>query len=111
MHHNKLLKILHEMGVEENLTCLLQRLYTAQETPVRAGHGTTNWVEIGKGEHQGCILSPAYLTSSHSTSCEILGWMKHKLGSRLPGEVSVTSDMQITPPFAHCMITHLEQMV
>ena len=104
------------MGVSENLTCLLQKLYTAQETPVRAGHGTTNWVKIGKGEHQGCVLSPAYLISCHSTSCEILGWMKHKLGSRLPGEVSVTSYEDNTTvgtlydhsPRADGVITHLE---
>ena len=48
--------------------------------------------------HQGCMLSPAYLTSIQSTSCEIPGWMNHKLESRLPGEISITSDMQIPPP-------------
>ena len=58
MHHNKQLKILQEMGVEENLSCLLQKLYTGQEATVRTGHGTTDWFQIGKGEHQSCILSP-----------------------------------------------------
>ena len=67
--------------------------------------------KLGKENNKAVYCHPAYLTSSHSTSREMLGWMKHKLESRLPGEVSGTSDMQITPPFAHCMITHLEQMV
>ena len=67
--------------------------------------------KLGKENIKAVYCHPAYLTSSHSTSCEMLGWMKHKLESRLPGEVSVTTDMQITPPFAHCMITHVEKMV
>ena len=69
-----------------------------EEATVRTGHGTTDWFQIGKGVRQGCILSPAYLTYMQSTSCEILGWMKHKLESRLPGEISITSDMQIVSP-------------
>ena len=60
--------------------------------------GTADWFQIGKEVHQGCILSPAYLTCMQSTSCEMPGWMKHKLESRLPGEISITSDMQMTPP-------------
>ena len=51
-----------------------------------------------KGICQGCILSPAYLTYMQSTSCEMWGWMTHKVESRLPGEISITSDMQMTPP-------------
>ena len=54
--------------------------------------------QMGKGVRQGCILSPAYLTYTHSTSQKIPGWMKHKLESRLQGEISVISDMQMTPP-------------
>ena len=57
-----------------------------------------DWFQIGKGVHQGCILSPVYLTYMQSTSWEMLGWMKHKLESRLPGEISMTSDMQMTTP-------------
>ena len=98
MHHHKLWKILKEMGISDNLTCLLRNLYAGQEEAVRTGHGTTDWFQIGKGVHQGCILSTGYLTYMQSTSCEILGWMKHKLESRLPGEISITSDMQMTPP-------------
>ena len=56
--HNKLWKILQEMGIPDHLTCLLRHLYTGQEATVRTGHGTTDWFQIGKGVHQGCILSP-----------------------------------------------------
>ena len=56
--HNKLWKILKEMGISDHLTCLLRNLYAGQEAPVRTGHGTTDWFQIGKGVHQGCILSP-----------------------------------------------------
>ena len=56
--HNKLWKILKEMGRPDHLTCLLRNLYADQEATVRTGHGTTGWFQIGKGAHQGCILSP-----------------------------------------------------
>ena len=56
--HNKLWKILKEMGISDHLTCLLRNLFAGQETTVRTGHGTTNWFQIGKGVHEGCILSP-----------------------------------------------------
>ena len=56
--HKKLWKILKEMGIPDHLTCLLENLYVSQEATVRTGHGTTNWFIIGKGVHQGCILSP-----------------------------------------------------
>ena len=56
--HNKLWKILKEMGIPDHLTCLLRNLYASQEATVRTGHGTTDWFQIGKGVHQGCILSP-----------------------------------------------------
>ena len=58
MDDNKLRKILKEMGIPDHLTCLLRNLYTGQEATVRPGHGTTDWFQIGKGVHQGCILSP-----------------------------------------------------
>ena len=58
MDHNKLWKILKEMGIPDHLTCLLRNLYPGQEATVRIGHGTTDWFQIGKGECQGCILSP-----------------------------------------------------
>ena len=59
--HNKLWKILKEMGIPDRLTCLLRNLYVGQEAPVRTGHGTTDWFQIGKGVQQGCILSPCLL--------------------------------------------------
>ena len=56
--HNKLWKILKEMGIPDHLTCLLRNLSAGQEATVRTGHGTTDWFQIGKGARQGCILSP-----------------------------------------------------
>ena len=56
--HNKLWKILQEMGIPDHLTCILRNLYAGQEATVRTGHGTTDWFQIRKGVHQGCILSP-----------------------------------------------------
>ena len=56
--HNKLWTILKEMRIPDHLTCLLTNLYVSQEATVRTGHGTTDWFQIGKGVHQGCILSP-----------------------------------------------------
>ena len=58
MDHNKLWKILKEMEIPDRLTCLLRHLYADQEATVRTGHGTTDWFQIGKGVHHGCILSP-----------------------------------------------------
>ena len=58
MDHNKLWKILKEMGIPDHLTCLLRNIYTGQEATVRTGHGTTDLFKIGKGVRQGCILSP-----------------------------------------------------
>ena len=58
MDHNKLWKILKEMGIPDHLTCLLRNLYAGQEATVRTGHGPTDWFQMGKGVCQGCILSP-----------------------------------------------------
>ena len=66
--HNNLWKILKEMAISDHLTCLLRNLYADQEATVRTGHGTIDWFQIRKGVWQGCILSPAYLTSMKSTS-------------------------------------------
>ena len=93
--HIKLWKILKQMRIKEHPTCLLRNLYAGQEATVRTGHGTTDWFQIGKGILQGCMLSPCLLTSMQSTSCEMLGWVKHKLESRFLGEISTTSDMQM----------------
>ena len=66
--HNKLWKILKEMGIPDHLICLLRNLYAGQKAIVRTGHGTTECFQIGKGVHQGCICHPAYLTYMQSTS-------------------------------------------
>ena len=68
VNQHKLWKILKEMGIPDHLTCLLRNLYAGQEATVRTGHGTTDWFQIGKGVHQGCILSPCCLTYMQSTS-------------------------------------------
>ena len=85
-------------GIPDHLTCLLRNLYAGQEATFRIRHGTMDWFKIGEGEQHGCIFNSAYLTYMPSTSCEMLGWMNHKLESRLLGEISITSDMQMTPP-------------
>ena len=90
------MKILKEMGILDHLTCLLRNVYASQETTVRTGRGTTDWFKIEKGVYQGCILS-SYLSSVQSTSCDMLGWMTHRLESRLSGEISTTSGMQMIP--------------
>ena len=90
--HNKLWKILQEMGILYHFTCLLRNLYAGQEATVRTGHGTTDWFQIGKGVHQGCILSSCLFNFYAEYIMEMPGWMKHKLESRLPGEISITSD-------------------
>ena len=91
-------KILQEMEIPDHLTCLLRNLYAGQETTVRLD--MEQWIssKLGKKYVKAVYCLPAYLTYMQSTSCEILGWMKHKLESRLPGEISITSDMQMTPP-------------
>ena len=90
---NKLWKILQEMGISDLLTFLLRNLYTGQEAIVKTGHGTTDWFQIVKGVHQGCILSP-YLFNLYAEYI----MRKPGLESRLLGEISITSDMQMTPP-------------
>ena len=87
--HNKPWKILKDMRVSDHLTCLLKNLYSGQVATVGTGHGTTNWFQIGKGVCQTIYCHPAYLTYTQSISCELPSWIKHKLESRLPGEISI----------------------
>ena len=96
--HNKLWKILQEMRIPDHLTCFLRNMYAGQEATVRTGHGTTDWFQIGKRICQGCILSPCLFNLYAEYIMRMLGWNKHKLESRLLGEISITSDMQMTPP-------------
>ena len=90
--------ILKEMGTPDHLTCLLRNLYAGQEAAVRTRH-RTDWFQIGKGLRQGYILSPCLFNFYAEYIMEDgLDWKKFKLESRLPGEISVTSDMQMIPP-------------
>ena len=75
-----------------------QQLLLSQEATIRTGHGTTDWFQIGKGVIKAVYCLPAYLTYMQSTSWETLGWRKNKPESRVPGEISITSDMRMTPP-------------
>ena len=86
------------MRIPDHLTCLLRNLYAGQEATVRTGHGTTDWFQIGKGVHQGCILSPYLFNLYAEYIMRIAGLEEAKLESRLLREVSITSDMQMTPP-------------
>ena len=97
--HNKLWEILKEMGIPDHITCLLRNLYAGQEATVRTGYGQWTGSKLGKEYVKTVYCQLAYLTCMQSTSCEMLGWMKHKLESRLPGKISITSDMQMTPPY------------
>ena len=96
--HNKVWKILQDMGIPDHLSCLLRNLYAGQEAAITTRQGTADWFQIGEGVHQGCILSTYLFNYMQNTSCEMPEWMKHKLESRLPGEISITSDTQMTPP-------------
>ena len=96
--HNKLWKILQEMGIPDHLTCLLRNLYAGQEATVRTGHGTTDWFQIRKGGHQGCTLSPCLFNFYAEYIMRNAELDEAQAGIRLPGEISITSDMQMTPP-------------
>ena len=98
MDHNKLWKILKELVIPDHLTCLLRNLYAGQEATVGIGHGTTDWFQIGKGVHQGCILSPCLFNLYAEYITRNAGLEEAQLESRLPGEISITSDKQVTPP-------------
>ena len=95
--HNKLWKILKEMETADHLTCPLRNLYAGQEETVRTRHGTTDWFQIRKGVYQGCILSPCLFNLYAEYIIKILHWISHRLESRLPGEISTISDMQMIP--------------
>ena len=98
-HTVKLGKILQEMGIPDHLTWLLRNVYASQEAtvrtrPVRKNGLVQNWEEYIKSVY----CHPVYLTYMQSASCEMSGWIKYKLESRLLGEIAITSDMQMTPP-------------
>ena len=85
MDHNKLWKILQEMGIPDHLTCLLRNLYAGQEATVRIEHGTTDWFQIGKGVHQGCIWSPCLFNLYAEYIMRNAGLDETQAGSKIAG--------------------------
>ena len=85
MDHKKLWKILKEMGMPDHLTCLLTNLYASQEATVGTGHGTTDWFQIGKGEHQGCILSPCLFNFYAEYTMQNAGLDEAQVGIKIAG--------------------------
>ena len=93
MDHNKLWKILKEMGIPDHLICLLRNLCEGQEATVRTGHATTDWFQIGKGVRQGCILSPCLFNLYAEYIVRNTRLDEAQAGIRLPGEISIISDV------------------
>ena len=83
VYHNKLWKILQEMGIPDHLTRLLRNLYAGQEVTVRTGHGTTDWFQIGKGVRQGCILSPCLFNLNAEYIMRNAGLEEAQAGSKI----------------------------
>ena len=96
--HNKLWKILKEMGIPDHLSCLLRNLYAGQEAIVRTGHGTTDWFQIGKGVRQSYILSTHLSNFYAEYIMRNAGLEEAQAGIKIAGEISIISDMQMTPP-------------
>ena len=96
--HNELWKILKELGISDYLTCLLRNKFASQDATVGTGQGTMDWFQLGKEYVKAVYCHSPYLTYMQSTSYKMPGWMKHKWESRLPEEVSITSDTQMIPP-------------
>ena len=95
--HNKLWKILKEMGIPDHLACLLRNLYAGQEATVRTGHGTTDQFQIKKGMCQGCILSPCLFNFYAEYIMRNAGLEEAQAEIKIAREISITSDMQMTP--------------
>ena len=98
MDHNKLWKILQEMGMPDYLTCLLRNLYAGQEATVRAGHGTKDLFQIGKGVYQGCMLSPCLFNLYAEYIMRNAGLDEAQAGIKISRRNSITSTTQMTPP-------------
>ena len=96
--HNKLWKILAEIGIPDHLTCLLRHLYACQEATVRTGHGTADWFQIRKGIRQGYILSYCLFNLYAEYIMRNARLDEAQAGIKTPGEISIISDMQKTPP-------------
>ena len=96
--HNKLWKILQEMGLPDHLNCLLRNLYAGQEATVRTVHRTTDWFQIRKGVCQGCVLSPCLFNLYVEYIMRNAGLEEAQAGIRIVGRNIKNSDMQMTPP-------------
>ena len=97
--HNKLWKILKEMGLPDHLTCLLRNLHASQEATVRTGHGTTDWFQIEKGVHQGCILPPCLFNLYEEYIMRNAGLEEAQAGIKIAGRnINNLRYMQMTPP-------------
>ena len=83
--HKKLWKTLQEIGIPDHLTCLLRNLYAGQEATIRTGHGTMDWVQIGKGLHQGCIFSPCLFNLYAEYIMRNAGLNEAQAGIKIPG--------------------------
>ena len=94
--HNKLWKILKELGIPDHLTCLLRNQYAGQEATVRTGHGTTDWFQIRKAVCQGCILSPCLFNLYAKYIMRNAGLDEAQAGIKIAGRNINTSDMQMT---------------
>ena len=99
MDHNKLWEIVKEMGIPDHLTCLLRNLYEGQEATVRTRHRTTDWFKIGEKVHQGCILSPCLFNLYAEYIMQDSGLDEAQAGIKIVGEISITSDIQMTPSY------------
>ena len=86
------------MGISDHLTCLLRNLYAGQEATVRTGHGTEDWFKIRKGVCQDCIMSPCLFNLYAEYIMRNAGLEEAQAGIKIAGEISITSDMQMTPP-------------
>ena len=95
VNHSKLWKTLKEMGIPDHLTCLLRKLYAGQKGTVRILYGTIDWFRIEKGVWQGCLLSLCLFNLDADHILRYASWRSYKLESRLPGEISTTSDIPL----------------
>ena len=98
MNHTKLFKILKDTGIPDHLTCLLRNLYAGQEATIRTGHRTIGWFQIRKEVRQGCILLPCLFNFYTDYIMRNARLEEAQAGIKIVGEISITSDMQMTPP-------------
>ena len=97
MDHNKLWEIFQDMGIPDHMTCLLRNLYAGQEATARTEHGTTDWFQIGKRVCQGCVLSPCLFNLYAEYIMRNAGLYEAQAGIKIAGEISIISDMEVTP--------------